>query len=92
MYPPTNNSAVSDPCQKESKKEKATAKEIQTVDQATAFLNVGASSLRLKTPKSKASMAQIKRMKPTQAQAGTNSGVFTADKYKDIEKELENSP
>jgi hypothetical protein len=37
-------------------------------------------------------MAQIKRMKPTQAQAGTNNGVFTADKYKDIEKELENSP
>jgi hypothetical protein len=37
-------------------------------------------------------MAQIKRLKPTQAQAGTNSGVFTADKYKDIEKELENSP
>jgi hypothetical protein len=36
-------------------------------------------------------MAQIKTMNPAQAQAGTNSGVFAADKYKDIEKGLENS-
>jgi hypothetical protein len=37
-------------------------------------------------------MAQIKRMNPTQAQAGINRGALTTDKYKGIETEEENSP